>query len=214
MRKKKQMRILAFLTAMMLVSGLFNYQVFAKDNQSQKSMTNETTNETNETIEEISEEEFIEALAKDRNITYDEAKAQVYEKKAHNPYLQMRGPLYKQVYQTRSLTRKGPNGVNLLARVKVSAVIETATAKTIEFGEIILTDVTTTGTGSFVRFSGEKAARIDSKTKITMFVLGEIYLDISSSITISGGNLIQVSAGASGTIRYKWLVDETFTFYA
>lgn len=211
MMKKKRMRILAFLTAMMLVSGLFNYQVFAKDNQSQKPMTNESTNET---IEEISEEEFIEALAKDRNITYDEAKTQVYEKKAHNPYLQMRGPLYKQVYQTRSLTRKGPNGVNLLARVKVSAVIETATAKTIEFGDIILTDVRTSGTGSFVRFSGEKAAQKNSKTKITMFVLGEVYVDISRNISISGGELIHVSAGASGTLRYKWLVDETFTFYA
>lgn len=209
--KKKQMKALAFLTAMMLVSGLFNYQVFAKDNQSQKSMTNESTNET---IEEISEEEFIEALAKDRNITYDEAKDQVDEKKAHNPYLQMRGPLYKQVYQTRSMTKKGPNGVNLLARVKVSAVIETATAKTIEFGDIILTDIRTSGTGTFYRFDGKATARKDSKTKITMFVLGEVYVDISNSISISGGALTKVSAGVSGTTRYKWLVDETFNFYA
>lgn len=126
----------------------------------------------------------------------------------------MRGPLYKVVYQTRSITKKGPNGVNLLGRIKVDVVVETATAKPIEFGtDIVLKDVRTSGTGSYVRFDGTSDTRRASKSLINMYALGEVYVDISESITITGGTLVPVSGGVSGTRRYKWLVDETFAFH-
>lgn len=205
--KKRRKKILAMLSAVIVLAGLFNFNVFAKDDVSQESTIIET-------VEEISEEEFIEALAQDRNITYEEARKQLKESHAKNPYLQMKAPLYKIVYQTRSLTKKGPEGVNLLARIKVDVVVETATAKPIEFGkDIVLKDLRTSGTGSYVRFDGTKDTRIVSKSLINMYALGEIYVDIAESISISGGTLVPVSGGISGTRRFKWLIDETFAFH-
>lgn len=205
--KKRFIRTCVILSLMTLAIGLFDFDVLAKDDISQEPVISES-------VEEISEEEFIEALAQDRRITYEEAKRQLEESHAKNPYLKMRGPLYKVVYQTRSITKKGPNGVNLLGRIKVDVVVETATAKPIEFGtDIVLKDVRTSGTGSYVRFDGTSDTRRASKSLINMYALGEVYVDISESITITGGTLVPVSGGVSGTRRYKWLVDETFAFH-
>ncbi|XCP85183.1 hypothetical protein ABXS75_19555 [Roseburia hominis] len=162
--------------------------------------------------EEITEEEFLKAVAEEKGISYEEAQEYVADEHAKNPMLNARAPLYTIRYETLTRTKNIGYGATLVARIKVEVITETTSGRRVGFGTIATKHLTTGGEATLYNYSGSINMRHPSQSIIYMDVLGEIYFDMVTTTEISGGGFVTVGTGVSGTTRYKYLVDTTFTF--
>lgn len=162
---------------------------------------------------DITEEEFVQSLAEEKGISYEEAYAEHKARKNSNPYLMLRGPLYREVYQTRYIDYY-PNGRTFSVRgyARLSLIQYVTTGEYVQITGASNCYVSVVGsTASNVSWNGSATTRLVNTKKLALDCLGNIEYNCSVSAGVAfPGNIISGSVGTTMYVRY--FVDHVYYF--